>query len=37
MPQETLLVVIAILVPFIIFAVVLAWSDYRSRNTSRQQ
>ncbi len=35
MPQETLLVIIAITVPFVIFALVLAWSDYRSRNSPR--
>jgi hypothetical protein len=37
MPQETLFVIIAILIPFVVFALVLAWSDYRSRNASRSQ
>lgn len=37
MPKETLLVVLAITVPFIIFALVLAWADYRSRNALRPQ
>lgn len=37
MPQETLLVIIAIVLPFVVFALVLAWSDYRSRNPSRSQ
>lgn len=37
MPQETLLAIIAIIIPFIVFALVLAWSDYRSRNSPRPQ
>ncbi len=37
MPQETLLAIIAITVPFIVFALVLAWSDYRSQDSSRSQ
>jgi hypothetical protein len=33
MPQETLLVIAAITIPFIIFALVLAWADYRTRKS----
>jgi hypothetical protein len=37
MPQETLLAIIAITIPFIVFALVLAWSDYHGRNSHRPQ
>lgn len=31
MPQETVYIVIAIAVPFILFALTLAWGDYQTR------
>jgi multisubunit Na+/H+ antiporter MnhC subunit len=37
MPQETALVIAAIVIPFIVFALVLAWSDYRARNLPNPQ
>jgi uncharacterized membrane protein YozB (DUF420 family) len=32
MPRETAIVIAAIIVPFVLFGLVLAWSDYRSRH-----
>jgi|DewCreStandDraft_4_1066084.scaffolds.fasta_scaffold12835_9 hypothetical protein len=37
MPQETLFAIVAVSIPFVIFALVLAWSDYHSRDSSQSR
>ncbi len=36
MPTETLIAIIAIATPFVIFALVLGWTDFRSRDAGHQ-